>query len=133
MPQEGSCAWQHYEKSDDQKDLAVCHLCNKSIHCKKGSTTGLSRHIASVHRIMRQTQELSADKTRASSQPSSSSEADRSGRKRTREEADEDQAQNDAAHDVAKMMAKDDFTANLIAKSSFIQAAFAREGIGAPI
>ena len=100
---------------------------------KKGSTTGLSRHIASVHHIMRQTQELNVDKTVASSQPSSSSEADRSGRKRTREEADEDQAQNDAAHDVAKMMAKDDFTANLIAKSSLIQDTFAREGIGAPI
>ena len=49
---------------------------------------------------MRQTQELNVDKTVASSQPSSSSEADRSGRKRTREEADEDQAQNDAAHRI---------------------------------
>ena len=77
--------------------MAVCNLCNKTIHCKKGSTTGLSRHLTHTG-------------------ASSSSGGGITSRKRAREEADGDEALNNVGHDVAKMMAIDGFTTNQIAK-----------------
>ena len=45
-----SLVWNNFQKRDGGSK-AVCLLCGKAISCQGGSTSGLNRHLATVHQL----------------------------------------------------------------------------------
>ena len=125
MPLTASWVWEHFNKNEDSNDAATCIICNRSYGCKKSSTTGLSRHLSSVHKITRALNEGNSDSFAAKS---SANEFRKQNKKWRRDEKEQEENEaHDIEEDVAKMMAMDGFSANQIARSTFIRDAFSRK------
>ena len=41
--------WAKFVQSDNDKNIAICNICNKRIACKGSSTTGMHRHLQGKH------------------------------------------------------------------------------------
>ncbi|XP_055696574.1 uncharacterized protein LOC129797759 isoform X2 [Lutzomyia longipalpis] len=48
---ESSSVWKYFIR--DTRDSASCRLCKKELKCKGSSTTGLRRHLKSIHKFGR--------------------------------------------------------------------------------
>lgn len=42
-------AWDYFSKHKSDDEMATCEICSKNISKKGGSTSGLRRHLISVH------------------------------------------------------------------------------------
>ena len=127
MPTTGSWVWQHFEKCLESKDSAKCNICSKMYKCSKSSTTGLARYLEKIHNIVKDLEQQEESTDNAAIRPSGSKLT--KPEKRTRPKEEEGGEAPDLEGDVAKMMAVDGFSANQIARSSFIRNAFDRQGI----
>lgn len=50
---EYASVWDHFQRTADDGEVAICAMCNKPIRCKNSSTTGLHRHLELIHHLKR--------------------------------------------------------------------------------
>ena len=112
--------WEYYERVDDEN--AKCSKCNKLMSCKGSSTSGLNRHLTSIHNIninkrkCIEQKEKNLSKTSINQQPSILSFTKRQSLQEI----------------VAKLAALDGLSINTICKSQFIRQSLRSQNFNLP-